>query len=72
MKEYILTKFGSLIGPQVDVVSKTQQPCSTVLTYFFNLHSVNAPLVKAHNLPQVARDSASYRGGVVDFDAGLG
>lgn len=34
MKEYILTKFGSLIGPQVDVVSKTQQPCSTVLTYY--------------------------------------
>lgn len=47
------------------------QPC-LLITYFFNLHSVNAPLVKAHNLPQVARDSASYRGGVVDFDAGLG
>lgn len=68
-----MTKYGSLC-PQGDVVSKTQQPCSTVLTYYicFYLHSVNTPLVKAHNLPQVARDSASYRGGVVDFDAGLG
>lgn len=45
------------------------QPC---LLHIFYLHSVHAPLIKAHNLPQVARDSASYRGGVVDFDAGLG
>ena len=38
----IFTKLGSLIGSQVDVFSKTQQRCVTVLTTYSYYDSVNA------------------------------